>query len=363
MKKSFRIEFSSFLTKKEREILKKTIDFHINKKENIFYIQDLGIPKIKNDELNFFERFCKKGIWLLENNSKIYLNYFSYFQIKNEQIKFFLNENFIKYFEDKKLKKDYSLYDIIFLKHFISSQFLFEYLINYLNEDSFIVTINELKRVLQVENYSRMYDLDRYVFQTIIDDINENTQFNIKYEKIKTSNKVEEIKFYIENKNFIQLKTNIKMLLFLYKKYIKNEKKFTALIEHTLKYEDYSFLKEKIIYAIKIAPKFNFDFESALEFILKKGLQEEYLLLIKTEYLVKNKFDFQKKVFKDIQNYVEDKDVFTQSFSDKLVKEMYKQAEDTAIEVFTENTRFKISYSSINKSSLSIYIKKHIYRK
>ena len=68
MKKNFKTEFSSFLTKKEREILKKVTDMHIKNSNKKIWIKDLNLPKIKNDEKIFFEKINKKSITLIEDN-------------------------------------------------------------------------------------------------------------------------------------------------------------------------------------------------------------------------------------------------------------------------------------------------------
>lgn len=85
MKKNFRIEFSSFMTKKERDILKLILDNYILKKELIFNIVNLNIPKLKNSEVSFFERLAKKGFWIIESEKRIYISYFSSIILNNEK--------------------------------------------------------------------------------------------------------------------------------------------------------------------------------------------------------------------------------------------------------------------------------------
>lgn len=191
MKKNFRIEFSSFMTKKERDILKLILDNYILKKELIFNIVNLNIPKLKNSEVSFFERLAKKGFWIIESEKRIYISYFSSIILNNEKVTFQLNETFLKYINDKKLINSYSLYDFLFLKHDISLEFFFKCMLKNLENDFFELSIAELKYELSIENYNRMYDLDRFVFQIIKEDINKNTQYVIDYEKIKKLGKVE----------------------------------------------------------------------------------------------------------------------------------------------------------------------------
>lgn len=123
MKKNFRVEFSSFLTKKEREILKKITDMSIKNRNEKIWIKELNLPKTKNNETIFFEKINRKSITLIENNKMTTINYLKKFEIENDYIYFELNEEFLKYFTDKKLKEDYSFYDFLFLNHQIAVKF------------------------------------------------------------------------------------------------------------------------------------------------------------------------------------------------------------------------------------------------
>ena len=123
MKKNFRVEFSSFLTKKEREILKKITDMSIKNRNEKIWIKELNLPKTKNNETIFFEKINRKSITLIENNKMTTINYLKKFEIEKDYIYFELNEEFLKYFTDKKLKEDYSFYDFLFLNHQIAVKF------------------------------------------------------------------------------------------------------------------------------------------------------------------------------------------------------------------------------------------------
>lgn len=363
MKKNFKLEFSSFMTKKEREILKLILENYLFNKGNNFNLISLDVPKLKNDELNFFERFAKKGVWLIENNEKLYLNYFSAISICEEKVNFQLNEAFLKFICDKELINSYSLYDFLFLKHSISLDFFFKFMLTNIRESSFEVPLLELKHALKVENYSRMYDLDRFVLQLITTDISDNTQFNLNYEKIKILGKVEKIRFNIRSKKSIETETNIKMLLFLFKKYIKDNKKFIQLLEKQLKVHEYSKLKKMIVNAIELLPKFEYNFEKSLNFILEKGYSYDYILIKKNSYKFENNHNIFKFLFKDIQLYLsEDDEIFTHSFSDKFTNKIYHLKENSPIVVKTEKSKLEIKYIE-DILYMDIYSKKEIFKK
>lgn len=361
MKKNFKIEFSSFMTKKEREILKQILDNYLFNKELNFNIVNLDIPKMKNDEINFFERFVKKGFWLIEGEERSYISYFSSINIKKEKIRFQLNEIFIKLIEERKLINNYSLYNFLFLKHKISVEFFFLYILNNLQNNIIEIPLLELKHQLKVENYTRMYDLDRYVFELLEEDINKNTQFIISYEKIKKLGKVEKIRFYLKNKEDIETKANIKMLLFLFKKYIRDQKKFIYLIEEQLKVKNYSKIKKMIVTAINLLPKFNYNFEDSLVFLIENNYVSEYILIKKNKYKYENNYDILKFIFKDIQFYLqEDDEIFSHIFSDKLIKKVYNIVENNRYVVKTEKSKLEIWYNK-NIFYMDIYSKKEIF--
>lgn len=363
MKKNFKIEFSSFMTKKEREVLKIILENHIFNKESNFNIVSLDVPKLKNDELNFFERFAKKGVWVIKDSEKLYLNYFSTISVTNEKVNFQLNEAFLKFIYDKELISSYSLYDFLFLKHNISLEFFFKFMLNNIKEKFFEVSLLELKYILRVENYSRIYDLDRFVLQLIVSDISDNTQFNINYEKIKVLGRVERIRFNIRSKKSIETETNIKMLLFLFKRYIKDKKSFVQILEKQLKIYEYTKLKKMIVNSIELLPKFEYDFEKSLDFVLEKGYSYDYILIKKNSYKFENNHNIFKYLFKDIQFYlIEDDEIFTHSFSDKFTNKIYHLKENLPATIKTERSKLEIKYVK-DILYMDMYSKKEIFKK
>ena len=204
--------------------------------------------------------------------------------------------------------------------------------------------------------------MDRFVFQIIKEDINKNTQYVIDYEKIKKLGKVEKIKFYIKNKKDIEIKTNIKMLLFLFKKYIKDKKVFISLIEKQLKIQEYSKIKKSLVTAIKYLPKFNSNFEKSLSFVIEKGCFYEDILIKKRIYKFENNLSILKSLFKDIQFYLsEDDEIFSYNFSDKLTKKLYILKEKNMAIVETEKSKLELYYIG-EKFFMNIYLKKEIYK-
>lgn len=361
MKKNFKTEFSSFLTKKEREILKKVTDMHIKNSNKKIWIKDLNLLKIKNDEKIFFEKINKKSITLIEDNKVSTINFFKKIEIENDYVFFELNDEFLKFFIDKKLKEDYSLYDFVFLNHKITIKFFFDFMIHHLDDEKFEVTIPRLKDSLEVENYTRFYDLERYILNVIREDL-KNTKYKLVYKKIKKMGRIEAIEFTVTNKKTLQNETSLKILLFLFKKYIKNKEYFSKIIREVLEEKDSEYVKEKIIFAIKIQDKFNIGFEKLLELCIKKEIKEKYVPVKKINYKVNSIIEFQKYILKDIKNIKDNEEIFTYAFSEKLIKSLYELKEESSLTLEVGNMIIYIYYSSRNDSTLNIYKKILDYR-
>lgn len=356
MKKNFKTEFSSFLTKKEREILKKVTDMHIKNSNKKIWIKDLNLPKIKNDEKIFFEKINKKSITLIEDNKVSTINFFKKIEIENDYVFFELNDEFLKFFIDKKLKEDYSLYDFVFLNHKITIKFFFDFMIHHLDDEKFEVTIPRLKDSLEVENYTRFYDLERYILNVIREDL-KNTKYKLTYNKIKKLGRIESIEFIITNKKTLQNETSLKMLLFLFKKYITNKEYFSKIIKEALEEKDNEYIKEKIIFTIQIIDKFNVSFERLLELCIKKEIKEKYITVRKSNYKVNNIIEFQKYILKDIKSIKNNDEIFTHTFSENLIKSLYSIKEREQLTLEAGNIIIDIFYSTSGDSKLNIYKK------
>ena len=141
------------------------------------------VVRIKNDEIKHEFRFI---------SSKKYYNNLSYFEIT-------FSEQIMGYLID--LKDNFSRYD---LKHVVNfknkhSVRVYELLneFSYKNIKKRVITIEELKECLDLKNeYSRFNSFRESVIDKAINEINEHTNINVKYNKIYNSSKsVEAIEF------------------------------------------------------------------------------------------------------------------------------------------------------------------------
>ncbi|MGL4509992.1 hypothetical protein, partial [Cetobacterium sp.] len=151
--------------------------------------------------------------------------------------------------------------------------------------------------------------------------------------------------------------TSLKMLLFLFKKYITNKEYFSKIIKEALEEKDNEYIKEKIIFTIQIIDKFSVSFERLLELCIKKEIKEKYITVRKSNYKVNNIIEFQKYILKDIKSIKNNDEIFTHTFSEKLIKSLYSIKEREQLTLEAGNIIIDIFYSTSGDSKLNIYKK------
>lgn len=122
--------------------------------------------------------------------------------IGNGIIELEFSEKLIPYLLQLKAKfTRYQLKNIINLKNKHSLR-IYELLKQYETIGKRKFELNEFKNILFIENqYERIYDFERFVLKIAKEEINQNTDINIEYEKIKTGRKITDILFKIESKD------------------------------------------------------------------------------------------------------------------------------------------------------------------
>lgn len=118
-----------------------------------------------------------------------------------------LDEDLVPYLFDLGQKfTQYQLYNILAMKSAFSVR-IYELLKSYAFQKSKTFDIDELKRLLSVENvksYVNFKDFRRYVLEKAQEEINELTDININFEPVTKGRKVVKVKFRIEQKNPIE---------------------------------------------------------------------------------------------------------------------------------------------------------------
>ena len=97
-------------------------------------------------------------------------------------------------FELRERYTQYSLYNVLCLSHKYSIR-LYEYLYTMKFKEEFEITLNELRKHIDAENYTKFSHFKDRVFDPAVSDINNYTDLNIEYAFGKTGKRITHIKF------------------------------------------------------------------------------------------------------------------------------------------------------------------------
>ena len=147
-----------------------------------------------------------RSMWLDDGESETLMRWLSYVRINKNSEKVFIEIDrtiapFL--FELKEKFTKYQLYNILAMKSAFSVR-IYELLKSYAYQKNKTVDLEELKRLLEVENvksYVRFPDFRRKVLEKVQEEINELTDLNISYKPITKGKKVIKIEFQIDIKS------------------------------------------------------------------------------------------------------------------------------------------------------------------
>lgn len=147
-----------------------------------------------------------RSMWLDDGESETLMRWLSYVRINKNSEKVFIEIDrtiapFL--FELKEKFTKYQLYNILAMKSAFSVR-IYELLKSYAYQKNKTFDLEELKRLLEVENvksYVRFPDFRRKVLEKAQEEINELTDLNISYKPITKGKKVIKIEFQIDIKS------------------------------------------------------------------------------------------------------------------------------------------------------------------
>lgn len=147
-----------------------------------------------------------RSMWLDDGESETLMRWLSYVKINKNSEKVFIEIDrtiapFL--FELKEKFTKYQLYNILAMKSAFSVR-IYELLKSYAYQKNKTFDLEELKRLLEVENvksYVRFPDFRRKVLEKAQEEINELTDSNISYKPITKGKKVIKIEFQIDTKS------------------------------------------------------------------------------------------------------------------------------------------------------------------
>ncbi|MEG0135395.1 MAG: replication initiation protein, partial [Cetobacterium sp.] len=314
---------------------------------------ELSIPKLKDSKVTFLERLARKGVFFINNGNREYVSFFSYLGSTENTIKIEFNKKFLEYFKDKEKILKYNIQEIIYLKYNFSIDFYFNIIKQNILKSTISISLEKLRNILKIDNYSRMYDFKRFVLVPLANDISSSTDFKIEFfiEKMEGENI---ITFKIKNCKIEIIKNYTKLFLSLYKKYITDYRKVSLLIFNSIQLYGYDYTKSKVILTIKNKNKYDLNFDDLLEGFLFNKLGEFFILLKSSEESVKNLDEFRKAIhrelhplaFPEIQNLI---------YNTEITKILYSKKPGENFTIDSQNLKLELFFNPSGASKIEIY--------
>ena len=285
LKTNINIDFSKYLSKKEREFIK-SLDI---KEKNITislekFIKDYNL--VSEDEvIKFFTSLLNKYI-ILSSKPDNYISYISIlqsFQIIEDKITFTFSDEILSSFKKETYFEKLGINKILTFEEKFSYK-LFQYL-KHRSENIIFISLEDLRELLEIkESYKRFYDIEKNILLPILKDLNENGNMYITYNKNKSGEyktaRILGVTFKKENSDIKNSAINEIMQLISHK--INDFSEIYNLIINNLSEHGEEYVRENVEFALNNSSG-NFDI------YLKKLFNRE--LIVKKPYLtIKKKF-------------------------------------------------------------------------
>lgn len=170
---------------------------------------DYGGGKNYKDIKATIKKLADRSMWFDDGESETLMRWLSYVKLnkKSEKVQIEIDRTIAPFLFDLREKfTQYQLYNILAMKSAFSVR-IYELMKSYSFQKSKTFDLNELKRLLSVENvksYDRFPDFRRKVLEKAQEEINELTDIDIYIEPILKGRKTVKVKFRIETKNAIE---------------------------------------------------------------------------------------------------------------------------------------------------------------
>ena len=155
------------------------------------------------------KRLSDRSMWLETETGEVLCRWLSKVWINKRSgiVKIRIDEDLAPYLFNLKAKfTQYQLYNVLAMKSAFSVR-IYELIKSYAYQKNKIFEINELKRLLMVDNvksYNNFKDFRRFVLEKALEEINRLTDLSISYEPIIKGRKVVKIKFVIQYKDIME---------------------------------------------------------------------------------------------------------------------------------------------------------------
>ncbi|MEG1301408.1 MAG: replication initiation protein [Erysipelotrichaceae bacterium] len=196
---NIKIECMRSYTKREIVLIRLLMSKLEENKEAKAIITKKEIMRIHEDYERFLAKFMNNLVIITQNDENLrYYQLIEYIQIEKEQITFYMNMT--AFFS----KNAFYIKNYLVLNNRITQDLLLHLLNSKEYKD--IIKIDKLKEMTKCEGlYPRFYDFEKYVLQSITQDINKHSGFVLEYHKVKNevyeNAKVVAIDFRLGSKN------------------------------------------------------------------------------------------------------------------------------------------------------------------
>lgn len=357
----FEINFTKFLTKKDKSILLFCKNNLKNKYIEILK-NDLIEKKIYDnlDDLNknIFTDLLKlkdKNIIIsYDRNPMTYISIITSFHIDKDIVGISFSPEFLSSFSKESFFNKINLNYILNFKerytHILYQKFVLT------KKEIITFKLDEFKQLfnLSAENYNRFYDLEKNILIPVINDILENSSLNISYEKVRASehknSKILEIKFICHN--ISNEKNIINSFINKIKNKIQNIDYIYNLLSNILPIQGAEYIEERINYALETNPK---NFEAFLIKIFSiENYKKEITIFNHTKYFSSlfELHSFLLKVIKELNN--KGISINFEVLSVKFLSKIFLLQDDQNLQYQGRNYSFYLKYKKNGESNITI---------
>ena len=262
-KRDIHIDISSKFSKKEKFLLMFCLKTYEEQKKEFLEISlETIFALFKSTDLdiiyNSFFKLNKKLVsyTILEGEkiiSKGFFHIFNIIAIEDQRFIFSFSKEICLSYEENNLFNRLNLIEILKFEFEGTKDFYFLMLKEEEPQGEFDVSLKRLKNILNIssDSYERFYDFEKKIFQKIIDDINNYTDYVLTYKKIKSgierSNRVTSIKIKYMSKYHLRLKDQTNSLIKDVSDKIEDFNTIYHLFYNSLKIMKYDLLRDVIL--------------------------------------------------------------------------------------------------------------------
>lgn len=354
---NYYIEFNPKYTKIEGKLLRKIIlDFN-KKKKNFYNLDELESLNIKNDTESFFNKFSKKSIIYCFNEKKGIINPISHFIFYGNTIEFYLTSFFEDILLDKNEFKILNLKSTLLFNEHFSKNFYYIFMCKNLEKKEFLITLEEFKDSLGISEYERYYDFEKYILKPLKKDIDENSDYILKFEKYKKNDyinsKVTGIIFKIIEKNYQDRINTTNLLMSMITVKINDYKGLFDMIYKSLNIFLKTEIEEFIIKSIHESKKSKKNFEELLNTYLNKKNNHELIAEFQKKF--SSPIELENSLSEVLRNAKKPNFLEREFSSTQFLMKLYFSKEGEELRFQKDNILIIIKYYKKSLSFVSIY--------